>query len=82
MAKDLYHILVKEALIKEGWTITHDPYPLRDWDPDWEIDLGAEKIIGAEKENQKIAVEVRERSKNNLPIKYRRIAKKSGCVIF
>ncbi|GAK55505.1 hypothetical protein U27_02339 [Candidatus Vecturithrix granuli] len=24
--KDTYHPLVKEALIREGWTITHDPY--------------------------------------------------------
>ena len=59
MAKDRYHYLVKEALIKDGWIITHDPYTLRDWDPDWEIDLGAEKIIAAEKENEKIAVEVK-----------------------
>lgn len=49
MAKDIYHKLVKEALVKEGWTITHDPYPMEQWDPEWEIDLGAEKIIGAEK---------------------------------
>lgn len=59
MAKDIYHDLVKEALLKEGWTITHDPYPMEQWDPEWEIDLGAEKIIGAEKESQKIAVEVK-----------------------
>ena len=59
MAKDRYHYLVKEALIKDGWIITHDPYTLRDWDPDWEIDFGAEKIIAAEKENEKIAVEVK-----------------------
>ncbi len=25
MAKDLYHQIVKNALIKEGWNITHDP---------------------------------------------------------
>jgi len=59
MAKDIFHKLVKEALIKDGWTITHDPYTFNDWDPEWEIDLGAEKIIAASKENQKIAVEVK-----------------------
>ncbi len=59
MAKDRYHYLVKEALIEEGWSITHDPYTLKDWDPNWEIDFGAEKIIAAEKENEKIAVEVK-----------------------
>jgi hypothetical protein len=29
MAKDIYHENVKNALIKEGWTITHDPYSLK-----------------------------------------------------
>jgi len=28
MAKDLYHQAIKNALIKDGWTITGDPYPL------------------------------------------------------
>jgi hypothetical protein len=27
-AKDLYHEAVKNALIKDGWTITADPFPL------------------------------------------------------
>lgn len=47
MAKDIYHNLVKEALIADGWTITADPYRL-DWIPKWQIDLGAEKLIGAD----------------------------------
>ncbi|MDJ1174410.1 element excision factor XisH family protein [Roseofilum capinflatum] len=29
MAKDLFDNTVKIALEKEGWQITHDPYPLR-----------------------------------------------------
>lgn len=58
MAKDFYHALVKEALIVEGWKITHDPYSFKEYDPEWEVDLGAEKIIGAEKGNKKIAVEI------------------------
>ena len=53
MAKDLYHQLVRTTLINDGWKITHDPYRFEKWDPEWEIDLGAEK------ENQKIAVEVK-----------------------
>lgn len=57
MAKDTYHNLVKEALIAEGWTITDDPYYIKD--TKWEIDLGAEKLIGAEKDKTKIAVEVK-----------------------
>ena len=31
-AKDLYHDLVKEALIQYGWKITHDPLHLRFFD--------------------------------------------------
>ena len=27
MAKDLFHQVVKDALIKDGWNITHDPFP-------------------------------------------------------
>jgi len=59
MAKDFYRNLVKEALEAEGWTITHDPYPMDKWDPEWEIDLGAERVIGAEKNTRQIAVEVK-----------------------
>ncbi|MEY4937802.1 MAG: hypothetical protein RIS64_4161 [Bacteroidota bacterium] len=29
MARDLYHQQVKNALIKDGWRITHDPYRIR-----------------------------------------------------
>ena len=28
MAKDLFHDVVKEALLIEGWQITHDPLPV------------------------------------------------------
>ena len=28
MARDIYHDHVKEALMKDGWTITHDTYYL------------------------------------------------------
>jgi hypothetical protein len=59
MAKDLYHYIVKEALIEDGWTITDDPYFIETEDVDFEVDLGAEKIIAAEKAEKKIAVEVK-----------------------
>ncbi len=59
MAKDRYHYIVKRALIKDDWHITHDPYYLRNWDPDWEVDLAGEKVIGAERNSTKIAVEVK-----------------------
>jgi len=58
-AKDIYHDTVKNALIKDGWTITADPLILSIGKKDLFIDLGAEKLIGATKNNQKIAVEVK-----------------------
>ena len=60
MAKDIYHYIVKEALINDGWTITDDPYMIRpDQNTKYEVDLGANKIIAATKENKKIAVEIK-----------------------
>lgn len=59
-AKDQFHDLVKTALEKDGWTITNDPLHLRIGGViDMYVDLGAEKIIAAEKEGQKIAVEIK-----------------------
>lgn len=58
-ARDIYHNVVKTALIKDGWTITQDPLSLRLGKKDLFIDLGAEKLVAAEKDNQKIAVEVK-----------------------
>ncbi|MCC6727348.1 MAG: XisH family protein [Saprospiraceae bacterium] len=59
MAKDIYHNHVREALESDGWNITHDPYYIRIGEVDFFIDLGAEGVIGAEREGQKIAVEVK-----------------------
>jgi hypothetical protein len=61
MAKDVYHEIVKDALEKDGWTITHDPYIIfyGKEKSRLNIDLGAEKIFGAEKGGIKIAVEIK-----------------------
>ncbi len=59
MAKDKFHDAVKNALIKSGWTVTDDPLFLQFGGIDLFVDLGAEKIIAAQKENQKIAVEIK-----------------------
>ena len=59
MARDLFHNIVKTALEKEGWKITHDPYHLRYGIADLYIDLAAEQAIAAEKDNKKIAVEIK-----------------------
>ncbi|MGF2036267.1 MAG: XisH family protein [Nostoc sp. CmiVER01] len=58
-AKDAFHTVVKTALQKEGWLITHDPYTLQAGSLELYIDLGAEKVIAAEKQGQKIAVEIK-----------------------
>lgn len=58
-AKDIYHDTVKNALVKDGWTVTHDPLKLKWGKKDLFIDLGAEQLLGAEKEESKIAVEIK-----------------------
>lgn len=47
------------ALIAAGWRITHDPLVLKVGNKDLFVDLGAERLLAAEKEGQKIAVEVK-----------------------
>ena len=59
MAKDFYHNNVKEALEKDGWRITHDPYPVNVEDVGYEIDFAAEPLLAAEKDEFKIAIEVK-----------------------
>jgi len=59
MARDIVHQIIREVLVNEGWVITQDPYILKDYDPDWEIDFGAEKVIAAERGKEKIAVEAK-----------------------
>jgi len=60
MAKDKYHQHVREALEKDGWTITHDPYFLAIGRRRSYVDLGAERtVIAAERGVETIAVEVK-----------------------
>ena len=58
-ARDKYHDCVRNALIKDGWTITKDPYTLKWGTKDLFVDLGAERILAAEKGAEKIAVEIK-----------------------
>ncbi|MBD2440056.1 element excision factor XisH family protein [Nostoc sp. FACHB-110] len=58
-AKDIYHNVVKAGLIKDGWTITNDPLVLQYGAKDFFVDLGAEKLLAAEKSGKKIAVEIK-----------------------
>ena len=51
---------VKKSLEKDGWIITHDPLRIEFGEEDKiAIDLGAERVLGAEKAGEKIAVEVK-----------------------
>jgi XisH protein len=59
MAKDRFHNIVRNALEKEGWKITDDPYEINVDDVDFEIDLAAEELLVAEREGRKIAVEIK-----------------------
>jgi XisH protein len=59
MARDLYHDSVRQALENEGWIVTHDPYPMKIGSIKMFLDLGAEKLIAAEKGNEKIAIEIK-----------------------
>jgi hypothetical protein len=58
-ARDRYHDNVKHALLKDGWTITHDPLSLKWGVKDMYVDLGAEQLLAAEKGQRKIAVEIK-----------------------
>ena len=83
-AKDIYHEVVKSALIKEGWVIVADPYRIKYKNVDLYADLAAErdrlfegsKTIAAKRERQKIVVEIksfvgRSRSGRLRPIAYK-----------
>ena len=58
-AKDKYHDALRNALVKDGWTITDDPFRLVWGKRDFYVDLGAERMVAAEKAGQRIAVEVK-----------------------
>jgi len=55
-AKDIYYQHVRRALEKDGRTITDDPFSLHWLGGTLQIDLGAERLIAAERGAEKIAV--------------------------
>jgi hypothetical protein len=59
MARDKFHDNFKRALIKDGWTITHDPLRIQAGEVKGEVDLGAEKIFAAEKTGKILLVKSR-----------------------
>ncbi|MBE9068675.1 XisH family protein [Leptolyngbya cf. ectocarpi LEGE 11479] len=58
-AKDRFHSAVKIALEKEQWVVTDDPLRLEVGGTKFEIDLGAEQLLAAERGTEKIAVEIK-----------------------
>lgn len=59
MANDLYHDAVRNALEKDGWVITDDPFVFRLDRVSFRMDLGAEKIISAARGTEKIIIEIK-----------------------
>lgn len=57
--RDIYHNTVVNALKKVGWTITHDPLIIPFGGQNLFVDLGAERLIAAERAGQQIAVEIK-----------------------
>jgi hypothetical protein len=58
-AKDRFHDVVRIALEKEQWNVTDDPLRLDIGGTKFEIDLGAEQLLAAERGKEKIAVEIK-----------------------
>jgi hypothetical protein len=44
-ARDAFHNAVRNALIKDGWTITEDPYVIQYLDVTLFADLGADIVL-------------------------------------
>jgi hypothetical protein len=57
--RDRDHDSLRNALSNDGWTITDDPLTLKVGQTNLFVDLGAEKLLLAEKENRKIGVELK-----------------------
>ncbi len=54
--RDIYHDSVKNALIKDDWTITTDPYKIEYEDAELDADLAIEKT---ENKERKIIIEIK-----------------------
>ena len=58
-ALDIFHDEVKNALVKDGWTISDDPLSIRFGKKLLYVDLAAQRLLGAERAGSKIAVEIK-----------------------
>lgn len=59
MGKDIFHNAVRRGLEKDQWHISHDPLELEWEEVKVKIDLAAERLIAAERGDNKIAVEIK-----------------------
>lgn len=59
VAKDIYHEPFVRALQKDGWKITHDPLSILIDATTLLIDIGAEEMVTADKNGERIAVEIK-----------------------
>jgi XisH protein len=57
--KDIFHESVRRGLEKDQWHISSDPLELRWEEVRVKIDLAAERLIAAERGEEKIAVEIK-----------------------
>lgn len=57
--RDFFHAPIRAALEKDGWTITADPMQIVWQGQRFNPDLGAERLLAAEKGAEKIAVEIK-----------------------
>lgn len=58
-AKDIFHDAVKNALLNDAWSVTDEQFYIRSKGVEIYINIGAEKVIAAERGGEKIAVEVK-----------------------
>jgi hypothetical protein len=58
-AKDKFHDAVRSALVKENWDITDDPLKFEYGEVKFRIDLAADRLIAAERQQEKIAIEIK-----------------------
>ena len=58
-ATDFIHDAVKQALIKDGWTITDDPFTITYEDATLYADLAAERALAAVRADRRIVVEIK-----------------------
>lgn len=57
--RDIFHDAVRRGLEKDQWRISNDPLELRWEEIRVKIDLAAERLIAAERGEEKIAVEIK-----------------------